>query len=239
MSNKNLVISEDQNEVILNKFTAVFKASDRPTNCGGCCFNNLECGSIPCTANARRDKKTGIFIKKIGENKMKRTFMEAEQLRLIKRFHTLLSKLGMNGDDKADILYQYKVTSTKQLSCIQLIECCEYLQRLTSPQYNEMDKLRKRVIAAIDKWLRNNGKPSEIEYIKALACRAAGENAFNKISKTKLTAIYNTFCKYNRTQAATEDVIEEQTGKLTIADAIENAWLEAIKNNEIKLVGNI
>jgi len=54
MANKVIKISKDQNEVILKRFTAVFKASERPTNCGG----------VPCTAHARRDKQTGIFIRK-------------------------------------------------------------------------------------------------------------------------------------------------------------------------------
>jgi hypothetical protein len=64
MANRIIKISEDQNEVILKRFTAVFKASDRPTNCGGCCLNDFECGGVPCTAHARRDRQTGIFIRK-------------------------------------------------------------------------------------------------------------------------------------------------------------------------------
>ena len=64
------------------------------------------------------------------------------------------------------------------------------------------DKSAKRVIAAIctyvDKLGYKFGNPEKkIEYVKRIACRAANCYTFNAIPESRLSAIYNLYCKRN------------------------------------------
>ena len=142
------------------------------------------------------------------KRKVRTTFVDRTTESLIKKFHTLLTRLGMDTNDKAAILFKYGVTSTRALTPAQLIEACDYLDKLLNPDANKLDLQRKRVMAAIGKYLRNKGEFQNATIIKAIACRAAGCDTFNKISSTKLQAIYATFCQYNKVKSSTDTIIE-------------------------------
>ena len=62
-------------------------------------------------------------------------------------------------------------------------------------QHNEeLDTARKRLIAAIGAYLRENGNTENIDTIKAVACRAAKVERFNQITLSDLkfyTATFN------------------------------------------------
>ncbi len=75
----------------------------------------------------------------------------------------------------------------------------------------ERDKMAKRVIAAICKWVDRlgytfNGPQNKIDYVKGVACRASNCSDFNAIPVSALTAIYNLYCKYNRVGSAGADI---------------------------------
>ena len=73
---------------------------------------------------------------------------------------------------------------------------------------NELDLKRKGVIRAIFRWFDLQGRQVTIDYVKAVACRAAGADTFNSISIEALQRIYHEFC---RKQKAQETMICEKS----------------------------
>lgn len=63
--------------------------------------------------------------------------------------------------------------------------------QLLQQQTYELDQARKRLIAALFSYLKNE-KPS-LEYVKAVACNAAKVDRFNDISLAKLKSLYRIF----------------------------------------------
>ena len=114
---------------------------------------------------------------------------------LLKKFHTLCTVLGLDDEAKRAILASWGVESSRDLDQHQLIDICAKL----SEQVNEkdgtasLDKLRKRVIAAIGCWLRETRQQSNISIIKGIAMRASGYNDFNKIPRERLRNLIATF----------------------------------------------
>lgn len=114
---------------------------------------------------------------------------------LLKKFHTLCTVLGLDDEAKRAILASWGVESSRDLDQHQLIDICAKL----SEQVNEkdgtasLDKLRKRVIAAIGGWLRETRQQSNISIIKGIAMRASGYNDFNKIPRERLRNLIATF----------------------------------------------
>lgn len=114
---------------------------------------------------------------------------------LLKKFHTLCTVLGLDDEAKRAILASWGVESSRDLDQHQLIDICAKL----SEQVNEkdgtasLDKLRKRVIAAIGGWLRETKQQSNISIIKGIAMRASGYNDFNKIPRERLRNLIATF----------------------------------------------
>lgn len=134
--------------------------------------------------------------------------MTSQQQRwLLKKFHTLCTVCGLDADTKLAMIAQYGVESSKDLDNGELTELCERLNAIAHPEDEKRDKMRKRVIAAIGGWLRLIGKGNEgVEYIKGVACRAAGAESFNKISLERLTTIYNMMLKRQKDARRVEEV---------------------------------
>lgn len=110
---------------------------------------------------------------------------------LIKRYHTLASRQGINDEERKAFLSAWGAESSKDLTVDQLNEVCRALAR----NYFEKtaDKWRKRVLASIFGWFKLINVNVDSEYVKAVACRASGYDKFNDIPKEKLISIYNTF----------------------------------------------
>lgn len=119
--------------------------------------------------------------------------MEKEKKRLVKRFHTLLGKAGIDDDGKRDILSAYGVRSSLDLDCRGLMEVCDRLTTLTTPGLAEADRWRKRVMAAIFSYCREMKREVTVNEVKAIACRAAGTKSFNRIPVDRLRSLYNAF----------------------------------------------
>ncbi len=124
-------------------------------------------------------------------------FMDTEHSRLLKRFHTLCGAAGVDAENKQVILAQYGVSSSKDLTNYELIEVCNKLDEIASPEIKKLNKWRKLLISAIGKYLTAIGKVDEgndITYIKSVACQAAGEvDCFNSIALDRLRSLYNAF----------------------------------------------
>lgn len=119
--------------------------------------------------------------------------MEKEKKRLVKRFHTLLGKAGIDDDGKRDILSAYGVKSSLDLDCRGLMEVCDRLTTLTTPGLAEADRWRKRMMAAIFSYCREMKREVTVNEVKAIACRAAGTKSFNRIPVDRLRSLYNAF----------------------------------------------
>lgn len=123
------------------------------------------------------------------------TLLDKQKTGLIKRFHTLLGKAGMDNEQKLAILAQYGVESSKDLSAYELLELCNKLDKMSNPQLIELDLWRKRLLAAVGGYLKAADvvAEDEIVLIKKVACIAAKKTEFNQIPLDRLKSLYNAF----------------------------------------------
>jgi hypothetical protein len=147
---------------------------------------------------------------------MPQTFIETENKRLIKKFHTLLSKQSNPGEFKSSMLISFGVTSIKDLTNGQLIEACNALDLVLNPELQELDKLRKQLMASIGAWLRAMGRVGNKQLIKAIACRSAKTEDFNKISKEKLRSLYSAFNKKKKDLETVEKLTKDEIDYLSL-----------------------
>jgi len=142
------------------------------------------------------------------------TFKDKQKTSLIKKFHTLLGQLKIDNETKEVILESYGVESSRDLSASQLIDLCDSLDRQARPELGELDRLRKRLMAAIGGWLKSidrapSNSPEGGELIKAIACRASKYEKFNQIPKNRLVSLYHGFVKMRKDMAAIEELTME------------------------------
>ena len=138
------------------------------------------------------------------------TFIEKEQKQQLKKFHTLLGKVGGGQDRKEAILQSYGVVSSKDLSVNELLEICDMLTMDANPKLKELDTWRKRVIASISAYHKTTEvdifqksdeectafeRDQRIRYAKGTAKNASGGKDFNEIPLEQLREIYNNFLK--------------------------------------------
>ncbi len=114
---------------------------------------------------------------------------------LVKKFHTLCTVLGLDEEAKRAILASWGVESSRDLDQHQLIDICAKLSEQVDhkPGTARLDKLRKQVIAAIGRWLRETGQAESLAKIKGIAERASGYADFNKIPRERLRNLIATF----------------------------------------------
>ena len=127
------------------------------------------------------------------------TFMDTQKNALLRKFHALLRKAGVNNDEKMVMLAGYGVESSKDMSVYELTELCHKLDMRTNKSAEEANKWRKRVMGAIGGYLRAMGKEGNSREIIAIACRASRYDNFNAIPVDQLRSVYNAF--KNRTKA--------------------------------------
>lgn len=127
-----------------------------------------------------------------------KTFEEKQKNALLRKFHALLTRVGVSQDEKRAMLSAYGVESSKDLNIYELTELCSKLDYLANPAASECDRWRKRVMAAVADYLRAMGREATPELIKGTVCRAAQIEKFNYIPADRLKSIYNAF--KNRTK---------------------------------------
>jgi hypothetical protein len=144
------------------------------------------------------------------------TFIETEKKGLIKKFHTLLGKNGIDSDAKEMLLMDnFGVSSSKDLTVPQLVAICNTLHKQANPGLIDLDKYRKHLIGSIGGWLRKMGKTENIGIIKAVACRASGRDSFNAIPLEQLRSLYNAFNKKQKDLQMVEKLTSEELDILT------------------------
>ena len=134
--------------------------------------------------------------------------MDQQQKWLLKKFHTLCTKLGMKDYEKRALVESFGVESSKDLDNHQLIDLVHTLEMKADPKANEGNILRKRVIAAIGAWLRVSGREENMDLIKGIACRATGYDSFNKIPNERLRNIYCAFSQKTKDQKKINEITD-------------------------------
>lgn len=143
------------------------------------------------------------------------TIMQKQKNYLLRRFHALLGQTGAGTEGKRAMLASYGVESSRDLSAHELLDLCHKLEMQLHPDEAEKDKWRKRLMAAIGGWLKALKRQQNPTVIKAIACRAAQADDFNKISKERLVSLYNAFSKKQKDLQFVEELTKEELDYLT------------------------
>ncbi|MDR0206657.1 MAG: hypothetical protein LBI45_05315 [Bacteroidales bacterium] len=141
----------------------------------------------------------------------------------------LFSQLGVNNKFAiSEIVFEFTGGRTEHTSELEFMEAMELIKYLKSirtekrhtvseridtvgddaPERAELDKKRKGVLRAIFRWGELQGLKYTMDYVKGIACKAAGTNYFNEISPAGLTRIYHEFCKKQKTVSTKNETYE-------------------------------
>jgi hypothetical protein len=138
--------------------------------------------------------------------------------------HSLCRKCGIPEGERREMLRgNFGVNSTRDLSRHQASELIDFLKGSVIPgeAETELDKWRKRLIASIGGMLRmlhleKQDKEANMEFIKAIACRASRYKQFNEIPKTRLQSLYNAFNNSQADLKGTRTTIDQLVNKLSL-----------------------
>ena len=141
-----------------------------------------------------------------------------------RRLWWIAGQLGISREAMADIVLEFTNGRTSHTSELSFLECRELTAFLhntltehklrenaatridqkpdNDPERLTLDRKRKGVIKAIFRWFELRGQQPTMEYVKGVACRAAGKTSFNEISPAELSRIYAEFCKKQKTVEA-------------------------------------
>ena len=117
-----------------------------------------------------------------------------------KKLMTLLSMQGL-ADKRGEIVSELtkgRTTSVRQLYQWELDDLCLFLENAQKKQNIELDKKRKRLMAAIYGINQKLGKKVSEQYVNGIACQAAKVDDFNKIPAYKLDNLYAVFTKQQK-----------------------------------------
>lgn len=149
-----------------------------------------------------------------------KSIMDQQQTWLLRRFHGLCRKLGIGYEEKRQMIWDnFGVQSSADVDNHDLMNLCYTLEKVATNSVNEqLDKARKRLIAVIGSYLQEMGdNKNDIDRIKAIACRAAKVDTFNKISSDRLKSLYNAFLKRNRDLRSVDEVTaNERLGNISM-----------------------
>lgn len=129
---------------------------------------------------------------------------------MLRKFHTICTKMELDEASKRAMIESYGATSSRDLDAHQLLDLCNKLEGIQQPKLVEMDKYRKRLIAAIFAWRKAMGDPSSMNEVKAIACRAAQANHFNAIPLERLRSLYNAFTNKSKDMDFVEQLTAEE-----------------------------
>ena len=166
---------------------------------------------------------------------MEATLLDRQQKLLLKKFHTMCGKAGIGEENKRELVAAYGVASSRELSARELLDLCDRIDRMTRPDAAELDKWRKRLIAAIFGWRKACLTPApspkgegrtaqqpieqnEMNIVKAIACRAAQADRFNAIPLERLRSLYYAFGKKTKDLAFVDKLTSEELDYLTFVN---------------------
>lgn len=106
--------------------------------------------------------------------------------KLIKKYHAICAVTQTDIDMMSRLMKSYKVESISELPE-------EKIEKLINELARIPDMWRKRVMASIGGWLKLQNIEGTGDMIKGIACRASGNDNFNKITVPRLRDIYYEF----------------------------------------------
>lgn len=144
---------------------------------------------------------------------------------LIRKYHTLCSKLGMTDEAKRQMLWDnFEVASSKDLYIDQLESLCRNLDNQIDADYQKLKQARLRVFGAVGGWLdilygkiaKNDieKRKDRTDKIKAIACRQTGYKDFNKIPIERLSNVSHLFSNKQKDYTRGTLQIEAELGNL-------------------------
>lgn len=126
-----------------------------------------------------------------------KTTADRQKEGLIKKYHTLCSKLNMSDEQKREMLNSnYGVDSSKDLHLDELQHLCKVLEENVNKPSDEakrMDRQRKKLLALIYDFCEVSGYDCNREIAKRIACNACGVKYLNKATEQKLIAAIQRF----------------------------------------------
>lgn len=154
-----------------------------------------------------------------------RTATERQKSKLIRKYHTLNTQLGISEEDRKAMLNDnYGVKSSKDLYPEELEHICNFLQENLDKQDEKLKKARRRVFGAVGGWLDllygkvselNNDKYKErVEKIKTIACRQTQIEDFNKIPTERLNNISHLFSNKQKDYKQGKVVVSQEMTEL-------------------------
>ena len=143
-----------------------------------------------------------------------KTIEEKEILRLIKKYHVMANRSGMDSEERREFLKMLTgKESSKDCSYLQIMFVCKELEKMINPKVKQADYWRKRVLSACGRYVKalGNANHNNANYVKAIICRSAKvqQGDFNRIPVNKLQALYNSFNYMARTMKKVMDDAEE------------------------------
>jgi len=150
---------------------------------------------------------------------------EIQKAKLIRRYHTLCTKIGMSEEERRGMLVSnYGVESSKDLYVEELVHICRVLDDEVNRKEVKLQQARKRVFGAVGGWLDSiYGKVAKndilkyrerIDKIKAIACRQTEHADFNKIPVERLNNVSYLFSKKQKDLKAGEILINDELQKI-------------------------
>jgi len=139
-----------------------------------------------------------------------KTTTDQQQGLLLKKFHTKCAKAGLTADEKSSLISAYGHNSSRDMSIAELAKACDLIDARMNPQLGEMDKWRKRLMAAVGGWLQLMSVESNIAKIKGIACRASERDQFNDIPREQLISLYYAFLKKQKDFKRVDGIVKEQ-----------------------------
>ena len=136
----------------------------------------------------------------------------------------LAGQLGLDKEAMADVVLEFtegRTCHTSELTFLECRELTEFLQKTLIPggrsnsstkgetERDMLDRKRKGVLRAIFRWLELRGVKASMEYVKAIACRAAKRDRFNDLTVGELTRVYAEFCHKQEACSAKAEVLNE------------------------------
>ncbi|MDD4395336.1 MAG: hypothetical protein PHQ33_05570 [Bacteroidales bacterium] len=142
-----------------------------------------------------------------------------------RKLYWLFGQLNIHDADAiAEIVWSHTNHRTQHTSELSFMECMELIKWLESTlkgsrlskaelvdagnndkEKDNLDRKRKGLIRAIFRWFELQGKIVTMDYVKGVACRAAGVERFNAISPDALTRLYHEFCRKQKTQETIQE----------------------------------
>lgn len=156
-----------------------------------------------------------------------KTTIDIQKAKLIRKYHTLCTKIGMTEEERREMLSNnYGVESSKDLYVEELQHLCRVLQGEADKKEVKVQEARSRVFGAVGGWLdmmygpidRNNtaAKEQRYEKIKAIACRQTEHKDFNQIPIERLNNVSHLFSKKLKDFTRGSEIANEEITVLTL-----------------------